>query len=163
MAQAIVDGRIVYPPEFNPLIASRPRPPEVPFVPDTKFVKAKNPIPGHYIVVLNDDAVPDDPTLDIRRTLEVRMEQITSIANGHAQTYGGRVGFIYHAALKGYSIELPTEGAAIALSENAEVRWVEPDGISFPAIAAPAILSLGCTYNITGQKDAKNLDLRHPR
>ena len=164
MSQAIVDGRIVYPPEFNPLVTSRPRPPEVPLVPETKFVKAKNPIPGHYIVVLNDDVVTDDVALD------ERLKLITSIANRHAKTYGGTIFFIYHAALKGYSIELPTEAAAIALSEDPEVRWVEEDAIGEFA-GAPAIVSIGavnnpsCTYNATrpDQKGSKSyLAPRHP-
>ncbi|MDQ3668552.1 MAG: S8 family serine peptidase [Acidobacteriota bacterium] len=112
-----------YPPEFSPLRTSRPRPPQLPLVPPTKFVKVQNAIPNRYIVVLNDDVVPSDAPLDVRRA------GITAIANSHAQLHGGRVGFIYETALKGYSIELPNEATARALSENPQVKWVEEVGL----------------------------------
>jgi hypothetical protein len=52
---------------------------------------------------------------------------VTAIANSHAQAHDGKVGYIYETALKGYSIELPNEAAAIAISNLPEVRWVEED------------------------------------
>src|SRR5687767_15653072 len=114
--------RIIYPPEFSPLVASRPRPVQRSLVPSTKFVKVENAIPNRYIVVLNDDVVSSDAPLNVRR------EQVTAIANAHAQAHFGKVGFIYETALKGYSIELPNEAAAIAISQNPQVKWVEEDG-----------------------------------
>ena len=114
--------RIIYPPEFSPLVASRPRPVERSLVPPTKFVKVQNAIPNRYIVVLNDDVVSSDAPLNVRR------EQVTAIANAHAQAHFGKVGFIYETALKGYSIELPNEAAAIAISQDSQVKWVEEDG-----------------------------------
>jgi len=116
--------RIIYPPEFSPLVTSRPPPEQRSLVPPTKFVKVQNAIPNRYIVVLNDDVVASDAPLAVRR------EQITAIANSHAQTHLGIVGYIYETALKGYSIELPNEAAAIAISQNPQVKWVEEDGRS---------------------------------
>jgi hypothetical protein len=89
----------------------------------TKFIKAKNPIPHRYIVVLEDDVAPADLSLEERRAL------VTAIANEHARKYEGKVGYIYETALRGYSIELPDEAAAIAISKLPRVRWVEEDSI----------------------------------
>lgn len=89
--------------------------------PASKFLRAKNPIPNRYIVVLNDDVVSD------KEPLEVRRAGVSAIANSHAQTYGGKVDYIYETALKGYAIELPDEAAAIAISNLPQVRWVEQD------------------------------------
>lgn len=93
-----------------------------PSTPRTKFVRSKKPIPKRYIVVLNDDVVPDDAPIDVRRT------QVAAIANGHAQNHQGKVDFIYETALKGFAIELPNEAAAIAISNSPRVKYVEEDG-----------------------------------
>ena len=98
-------------------------PPEQSQTPPTKFVKSNKPIPNRYVVVLNDDVVPNDAPLEVRRA------RVTEIANSHAQTYGGKFDYIYETALKGYAIELPNEAAAIAISNLPEVKWVEEDGI----------------------------------
>jgi subtilisin family serine protease len=111
-----------YPPEFSPLRTSRPRREQRSLIPPTKFVKVQNAIPNRYIVVLNDDVVPSDAPLAVRRA------QITAIANSLAQAHLGRVGFVYETALKGFSIELPNEAAAIAISQNPQVNWVEEVG-----------------------------------
>lgn len=129
--QSTVGDRIFYPPEMSPLVASRPPKPQRSLVPPTKFVKVQNAIPNRYIVVLNDDVVPSGAALDVRRA------RITAIANAHAQANLGRVGFVYETALKGYSIELPSEAAAIALSQYPEVKWVEEDGRVQPAQSEP--------------------------
>ena len=123
VAQSDLGDRIIYPPEFSPLIASRPRETQRSLVPSSKFVKAQNPIPNSYIVVLNDDVIPSDLSFDARRA------QITAIANRHAQAYLGKVGFVYETALYGYSIELPNEAAALAISRKPEVKWVEENGL----------------------------------
>ena len=94
--------------------------------PPTKFVKSQRPIPNRYIVVLNDDVVSSDASLEVRRA------RVTEIANSHAQAHGGKVHNIYETALKGYAIELPYEAAAIAISNLAEVRWVEEEGMLQP-------------------------------
>ena len=120
---SVVGDRIIYPPEFSPLVTGRPRKQQRSLVPPTKFVKVQNAIANMYVVVLNDDVVSSDAPLEVRRA------RITAIANSHAQAYGGKVGYIYETALKGYSIELPNQAVAIALSQNPQVRWVEEDGL----------------------------------
>jgi len=94
--------------------------------PADKFVKRSNPIPHRYIVVLNDDVVSDNEPLEVRRA------RVTAIANRHAQTYGGKVDYIYETALKGYAIALPDEAAAIAISKLPQVKWVEEDAALSP-------------------------------
>ena len=91
--------------------------------PAPKFRKAQRAIPNRYIVGLNDDVVSDKAPLEVRRA------RVTAIANSHAQTYGGKVDYIYETALKGYAIELPNEAAAIAISNLPEVNWVEEDAV----------------------------------
>src|SRR5437660_8516133 len=111
-----------YPPEFSPLQTFRTPPAQRPLVPATKFVKVGKAIPNKYIVVLNDDVVSSNAPVNVRRA------QISAIANSLAQVHGGKRGFVYETALKGFSVELPNEAAAIALSQNPQVRWVEEDG-----------------------------------
>ncbi len=129
-------------PEFSPLRTSRPRPEQRSLIPPTKFVKVQNAIPNRYIVVLNDDVVPSDAPLEVRRA------RITAIANSHAQAHLGRVGFVYETALKGYSIELPNEAAAVALSKNPQVKWVEEVGrlqlMDDQAFQSPGRVSYRC-------------------
>ena len=131
--QSPVGDRIIYPPEFSPLVASRPRPKEVSLVPPTKFVKVENAIPNRYIVVLNDDIVASDAPLDVRRAV------ITAIANCLAEAHLGTVGFVYETALKGFSVEIPDEAAAIALSEESQVKWVEEVGRGWLGIVPPSV------------------------
>ena len=110
-----------FPPDFSPLNTSRPAEQQRSLTPQTKFVKGQNRIPNRYIVVLNDDVVPDNASLEVRRA------RITALANRHASTHGGQVDYVYETALKGYAIELPNEPAAIAISRSPLVRWVEED------------------------------------
>ena len=110
-----------FPLEFSPLRTSRPETPQRSLTPQTKFVKGQNRIPNRYIVVLNDDVVPENASLEVRRA------RITALANRHASTHGGQVDYVYETALKGYAIELPNEAAALAISRSPLVRWVEED------------------------------------
>ncbi len=87
-----------------------------------KFRKSSNPIPNKYIVVLNDDVVSPGASLNVRRS------QVKAVAENLAQLHGGRLGFIYDTAIKGFSIELPSETVAIALSQHPRVDWVEEEG-----------------------------------
>jgi hypothetical protein len=112
-----------YAPEFLVARTTRPEQSQASSTPPTKFLKHEKPIPNRYIVVLNDDVVPDDAPLEVRRA------RITAIANSHARIHRGKVDFIYETALKGYAIELPNEAAAIAISKLPEVRWVEEDAL----------------------------------
>jgi len=111
-----------YPPEFSPLRTSRPSPTERSLTPQTKFIKVQNAVPNKYIVVLNDDVVLDQSPVAARRA------KVASIANTIARVHAGKVGFVYETALKGFSIELPKETAAIAISQNPQVKWVEEAG-----------------------------------
>jgi subtilisin family serine protease len=82
--------------------------------PAGKFLKSQgaNAIPDQYIVVLKDDI----PGLDVDSIA-------AELANGH----GGVMGHVYRYALKGFSIRLP-EAAAVALSHDPRVEYVEEDG-----------------------------------
>jgi subtilisin family serine protease len=88
----------------------------------SKFKRVENRIFNSYIVVLNDDVVSPGASLNVRRA------QVRAVAENLAQLHGGRLGFIYDTALKGFSIELPNEAAAIALSQHPRVAWVEEEG-----------------------------------
>ena len=66
-------------------------------------------IPGHYVVALRDSvAHPGD------------------VARAQTARQGGKLGFVYSHALKGYSAEL-TKGAVEALRRDPRVRYVTPD------------------------------------
>src|SRR5688572_13130926 len=118
-------------PVFTALTTSRPVEPQRPRTPPTRFVKKQKPMPNRYIVVLDDDIVPDNIPLEARR------ERVAAIADSHAQPHGGAVDFIYETALKGYAIELPSEAAARAISNSPRVRWVEEDALGEWAQAPP--------------------------
>ena len=115
----------------EPPITSRPEQQQGSSKPASKFVRAKNPVANWYIVVLNDDVVSDNAPLEVRRA------GVTAIANSHAQTYGGKVGNIYETALKGYTIELPNEAAAIAISNLPQVKWVEEGSLGGFGVVPP--------------------------
>lgn len=75
-----------------------------------KLRKSDRAIPGRYIVVLNEqEANPHEAALAL------------------TFAYGGSARHVYTNALKGFSVELP-EAAAIAMSRNPRVRYVEEDG-----------------------------------
>ena len=92
----------------------------------SKFKKSLNAVPNSYIVVLNDDVVSS------KASLESRHAKIKSVAETLALAHGGKVGFIYETALKGFSIDLLNENAAIALSKNPRVKLVEEVGTLYP-------------------------------
>ena len=76
-----------------------------------KIRKVKNPIANQYIVVLRDDVASDTK----------------AVAQNLALAHGGLIRFYYEHALKGFSVRL-TEQAALALSRNPLVAFVEQDG-----------------------------------
>jgi subtilisin family serine protease len=80
----------------------------------TKEKKAAN----SYIVVLEDWAVG----------LKGENSAAPDIAANLATIYGGKVKHIYKHAISGFSIEL-SEADALALSQDARVKYVEEDGI----------------------------------
>jgi len=69
-------------------------------------------IQNQYIVVLKDSVA----------------SQAASTASNLAEQYGGSVIHIYGNAIKGFSVRLP-EAAALALSQNPLVSYVEEDAI----------------------------------
>jgi len=99
---------------------------QAPRKPKAKFNRVENPIFNRYIVVLNDDVVSPGASLNLRRS------QVRAVAENLAQLHGGRLGFIYDTAIKGFSIELPSEAAAVALSRHPRVDWVEEEGRLYP-------------------------------
>jgi subtilisin family serine protease len=79
-----------------------------------KFRPAVTAIPGQYVVVLNDSAPG---------------AQTAALAESLASKHGGQLRFVYEKAIKGFSIKLP-EQAAIALSRDPRVAYVEEDSIN---------------------------------
>jgi subtilisin family serine protease len=75
--------------------------------------KAAPPARGGYIVVLND-----------------RAGSPGAVAEEIVQQVGGRVGFIYEHALKGFSITLPPQAVA-ALEKNPNVKYVATDDLRY--------------------------------
>jgi subtilisin family serine protease len=71
-------------------------------------------IPDHYIVVLKDGT----PSAMVQRH-----------ASDLSGLYSGEVGFVYQHALKGFSVRM-SETAALALSADARVQYVEEDAES---------------------------------
>ena len=77
-----------------------------------KFRRSAKPIRDRYIVVLKSETPSDE---------------VEATANELLAKHGGNVDHIYTHAIKGFSIQLP-EAAAIALSRNPKVEYVEEDG-----------------------------------
>jgi subtilisin family serine protease len=77
----------------------------------SKFHKTAKPVKDQYIVVLR----PDTNERDVK-----------SLARDFALSYSGTAKHIYKHAIKGFSIRM-TEEAAIALSQDPQVAYVEED------------------------------------
>ena len=69
-------------------------------------------IPNRYIVVLRND-----------------VRDVPGLARGLAAAHSGSVGFVYEAALKGFSITLGSDAAADAIARNPNVAYVEPEQV----------------------------------
>ena len=76
-----------------------------------KFHRAAKPVRDRYIVVLK---------------RETPSEEVEATTNELLAQHGGNVNHIYTHAIKGFSIQMP-EAAAIALSRNPKVEYVEED------------------------------------
>jgi subtilisin family serine protease len=83
-----------------------------------KFRKKDNKVTNSYIVVLEDWAVG----------YKGENSAAPDIAANLATIYNGKVKHIYKHAVSGFSVEL-TEDQALALSQDARVKYVEEDGI----------------------------------
>ena len=82
----------------------------------TKLLKKAKPIANQYIVVLEDWTTGERGEFSIA----------PQVADNMAQLYGGKVRHVYKHALNGFSIAM-TADAAIALSEDPRVKFVEED------------------------------------
>jgi subtilisin family serine protease len=83
-----------------------------------KFVRQNKRIPGHYIVVMNEDMVG---ARGDHFANSVMAEHLT-------RTYGGLVTDVYSAALTGFTAQM-SEEEAINLSEDPNVLFVEEDSV----------------------------------
>lgn len=119
---------------------------------EKKFRGVKDPIPGRYIVVLEEWATG----------ARGDNSEAERVAEELSIVYGGKVDRVYKHALGGYSVEMDEKDAE-NLSKDNRVRYVEQDGIvSIDATQSPATwgldridqrnlpLSNSYTYNFTG-------------
>src|SRR5580765_1280486 len=81
-----------------------------------KLVRRPNAIAGRYIVVLNESQVGND----------IAAPTVESNAQYLAAVYGGNIGSVYAAALKGFVMEMTDEQAEM-MSRDANVAFIEED------------------------------------
>jgi subtilisin family serine protease len=70
-------------------------------------------VPSQYVVVLDDVAAAD----------------VSAVANDLARRHGGRLGFVYRSALRGFSVSVGALGA-LAIASDPRVSYVEEDGVA---------------------------------
>ena len=87
-----------------------------------KFYSLPEPIPGQYIVVLNDDYVGRAASAP---EVEAEAQYLSSM-------YGGEVRNVYSNALKGYSVSMSSQEAE-SLSKDDRVLSVEEDAWIYPS------------------------------
>lgn len=93
-----------------------------------KFRRAgEHGIKGRYIVVLNEKYVDQDAAEPTVRSEAAHLQSL----------YGGNLKNVYSNALKGFVVELP-ERAALALSRNDRVAYVEQDAQTFGSASETA-------------------------
>ena len=80
--------------------------------PPAKFRKVNKAIRNQYNVALNDD---------------IDRSNVNSVVANLARAHGGNLKFVFADAIKGFTVEIP-EAAALALSKNPQVKYVEEDG-----------------------------------
>lgn len=105
-----------------------------------KFNRSANPIPNQYIVVFNDDT----PGLSV-----------PSVVTSLTTTHGGSVRQVFRSAIKGFSVEL-TEAAAIALSKDPRVKFVEEN-----TMMSPGTVQLNPPSWGLDRIDQRDLELNH--
>jgi hypothetical protein len=84
--------------------------------PQGKFRRSAEPVPGQYIVVLDDDVV--GPRGANSHAAEIAGEMVAA--------HGGNVSRVFTHSIQGFSAHL-TEAAAVALSRDPRVALVEED------------------------------------
>lgn len=84
---------------------------------DVKFRQSTDPIPDQYVVVLSDT---------------IAKSQVAAMAEVLTHRYGGVVATTWEDAIRGFAISLP-EAAAIALSQDPRVKFVEENARIFAA------------------------------
>jgi subtilisin family serine protease len=77
------------------------------------FKRVQKAVPQEYIVVLKEG---------------VERSKVASVAQDLARAHGGDIKFLYQSVLKGFTVRLP-EPAAIALSKNPQVAFVEENSV----------------------------------
>ncbi|MFF3286913.1 S8 family peptidase [Streptomyces sp. NPDC003023] len=108
-------------------------------VPEGRVVPAADPIPGRYIVVLKDTAIPP----------RIVKSRVTSLV----REYGGKVRHTYGSAIKGYAAEM-SAAQAHRLAADPQVAFVEQDGTERIAETQPNPPSWGLD-----RVDQRNLPL----
>ena len=81
--------------------------------PENKFRRARKPVQGQYIVRLKDETRPED---------------VDFVANQLLVQHQGTTLGVYRHTIKGFAIQMP-EAAAIALSHEPAVEYVQEDGL----------------------------------
>jgi serine protease len=85
-----------------------------------RFLRVRDPLPGRYIVVLAEPPTAAAvPVVEVAQELSVR--------------HGGRVAATYRHVLRGFAVEGMREAAAMALSRDPRVKYVEEDGVAYGA------------------------------
>ena len=80
---------------------------------NSRIIKAEQPIPNEYIVVLKDDISEQD--------LEKKADKI-------ARRYGGKISSYYKYGIKGFSVTM-SEAAAVKLSRHPLVKFIEENAV----------------------------------
>jgi len=83
-----------------------------------RFLRVREPLPGRYIVVLAEPPAA------------AAAADVAELARELSAHHGGRVAATYRHALRGFAVEGMSEVAALALSRDPRVRYVEEDGMA---------------------------------
>ncbi|MDT7808155.1 MAG: aqualysin 1 [Acidobacteriota bacterium] len=100
-----------------PTVHGRGPEPTQPLLQQDKFRRSASPVPGQYIVVLDDNAV--GPKGDTSHAAEV--------ADELAAAYHGSVLQVFKYTIQGFSVQM-SEDEAMAMSTDSRIAFVEEDG-----------------------------------
>ncbi len=85
-----------------------------------RLLRVREPLPGRYIVVLAEPPA-------------AAAAEVSDVARELSAHHGGRVVATYRHVLRGFALEGMSEAAALALSRDPRVRYVEEDGMAHGA------------------------------